>query len=194
LFGLKGSWDYDEEAAYQFGSFASGSIRAWMADSSTGFREAGWRWKPRFAVRTDAGSGDQNPRSSNLQTFNPLFPILRFSPGQEGAIAPADLLDVRPEVDLQSQRSVQVTFNSDFLWRESLADGIYLPGPVLAVPSGNSKARYIGDENGVEIDWAVARHVSYSIYYSNLMGGPFVKQSNLAHDVSYVATWIQFTL
>jgi hypothetical protein len=188
LFGQRGQWDYDDEAAYQFGSFGTGAIRAWTADTNTGYRVQGWKWKPHFTLRTDAASGEKNPRSRNLGTFNPLFPILRFSPGQEGTIAPANLLDVHPMVDLNLQRSVQVTFDSDFLWRESLYDGIYLPGPSLVVSGLNSRARYIGDKNGVELDWAVTQHVSLSVYYSNLLGGPFVKQSNLAHDVIYVAT------
>jgi len=194
LFGQKGQWDYDEEAAYQFGSFGSGHIRAWTADTNTGYRWAGWNWKPHFDLRTDAASGDKNPKSPNLETFNPLFPILRYSPGQEGTIAPANLVDVHPEVDLHPRRSLQVTFDSDFLWRESLYDGLYLPGPVLVVSGLKSHARYIGDKNGVEIDWFINPHVSYSIYYSNLLGGPFLRQSNLAHDVNYVATWIQLTL
>jgi Alginate export len=194
LFGERGQWDYDNEAAYQFGSFGAGAIRAWTADTNTGYRVRGWKWKPHFTLRTDAASGDKNPKSMNLETFNPLFPILRFSPGQEGTIAPANLLDVHPMVDLNLQRNVQVTFDSDFLWRESLYDGIYLPGPSLVVSGLNNRARYIGDKNGVEIDWSITHHVSYSIYYSNLQGGPFVRQSHLARDVNYVATWIVLTL
>jgi hypothetical protein len=194
LFGQRGRWDYDEEAAYQFGSFGSGNIRAWTADTNTGYRLTGWKWKPRFVLRTDAASGDKNPKNLNLETFNPLFPILRYSPGQEGTIAPANLLDAHPEVDLHPRGNLQVTLDSDFLWRESLYDGIYIPGPVLVVSGLNSRARYIGDKNGVEIDWLINPHVSYSVYYSNLLGGPFLRQSSLAHDVSYVASWIKLTV
>jgi len=194
LFGQRGHWDYDKEAAYQFGSFGSGNIRAWTADTNTGYQLAGWRWKPRFVLRTDAASGNKNGKSLNLETFNPLFPILRYSPGQEGTIMPANLLDVHPQVELHPRGNVQVTFDSDFLWRESLYDGIYIPGPVLLISGLNSRARYIGDKNGVEIDWLINPHVSYSVYYSNLLGGPFVSQSNLAHAVNYVATWIKLTL
>jgi len=87
-----------------------------------------------------------------------------------------------------------VTFDSDFLWRESLYDGIYLPGPVLVVSGLNSHARYIGDKNGVEIDCFINHHISYSIYCSNLLDGPFLRQSNLAHVANYIASWIQLNL
>ena len=194
VFGRRGQWDYDEEAAYQFGSLGRGNIRAWMADTNTGYREPGWRWKPRFGLRTDATSGDKNPKSLNLETFNPLFPILRFSPGQEGTIAPANLLDAHPEVDLHPRSNILVTFDSDLLWRQSLYDGLYLPGPVLVFSGLNSHARYVGDKNGLEIDCFFNHHISYSIYYSSLLGGPFLRQSNLAHVVNYIASWIQFNL
>jgi len=118
----------------------------------------------------------------------------RFFPGQEGTIAPANSLNAHPEVDLHLRSNVQVTFDSDFLWRESLYDGIYLPGPVLVVSGLNSHARYIGDKNGVGIDCFFNHHISYSIYHLNLLDGSFLRQSNLADVGNYIASWIQLNL
>ena len=65
---------YDLEAAYQFGSFGQGSIRAWTLASEAGYMMPKVISKPRVGFRADASSGDKNPKSPNLQTFNPLFP------------------------------------------------------------------------------------------------------------------------
>ncbi|MGA2577461.1 MAG: alginate export family protein [Bryobacteraceae bacterium] len=58
LFRQIGQWDYDEDTAYRFGSPGSGNIRA-EGDTNMGNRLAGWNWKPRFVLRSDAASGDK---------------------------------------------------------------------------------------------------------------------------------------
>jgi hypothetical protein len=67
-------WDCDYEGMWQFGSFGSDRIRAWTFASDTGYSFPITPLKPRLSMKSDISSGD-DPRTSTLGTFNPLFPI-----------------------------------------------------------------------------------------------------------------------
>src|ERR1700675_2725325 len=51
-------WDFDCEALWQFGTFASNNIEAWTVASETGYRFTTVRLKPRFSSKADISSGD----------------------------------------------------------------------------------------------------------------------------------------
>ena len=63
--------DYNWEANYQWGSFGSDSIRA---STETGFTFDRLHFHPRPPLRADVYSGDGNPATRSLGTFNTLFP------------------------------------------------------------------------------------------------------------------------
>lgn len=66
--------DYNWEANYQFGSFGDDSIRAWSLSTETGYTLDQVKFRPRPMLRADVYSGDGNPTSKTLGTFNSLFP------------------------------------------------------------------------------------------------------------------------
>jgi hypothetical protein len=72
--------DYNWEGNYQWGSFGSASIRAWSVSTETGFTFDRLRFHPRPLLRADVYSGDSNPASQPLGTFNALFRVARTLP------------------------------------------------------------------------------------------------------------------
>jgi hypothetical protein len=96
---LKPGWDFDYEGLWQFGTFGSANISAWTVASETGYRFPNVPLKPRFSVKADVSSGD-DPRTTTLGTFNPLFPkgnyfgvLAAAGPG------PINFIDIHPRAE-----------------------------------------------------------------------------------------------
>jgi hypothetical protein len=72
----------------------------WRIQAGTVSAELGHTWKksrlsPNLMLRTEYISGDKDSASSNLQTFNPLFPKGAYF-GQVAQIGPANLVGLHP--------------------------------------------------------------------------------------------------
>src|SRR5258708_88103 len=116
LWGQSSGWDYNFEAVYQLGTFGSGDIHAWTVASDSGYTFSKTRWRPRLSLKADVASGDRDPKQSNLQTFDPLFPRGAYF-SESALIGPANFFDLHPGLDLQVTKSVTVTVDWDFFWR-----------------------------------------------------------------------------
>jgi len=190
LFGKHGSLDWNFEFVGQFGSFGDDGILACRAASDTGWTFAGASAKPRVFLHADIASGDHG--DSNLGTFNPLFPRGAYF-NEASLIGPQNIMDLQPGVELALTRSLKLTAGSDFVWRESVEDGVYGVPLNLQVPPGGSQARYVGTFPTVSVSWQVARHVNVTFNYVAYLLGDFVKESVPGQrDGSYVSAVATF--
>lgn len=174
LFGRHGGLDWNFEFVGQFGSFGSDGILAWTAASDTGWTFPNAPAKPRAFLRADIASGDHG--GSNLGTFNPLFPRGAYF-NEAALIGPHNIMDLQPGVDFALTKSVKLTTSCDFVWRESLDDGVYGVALNLQVPPGASRARYVGTFPSASLAWQVGRHLNLTLNYVAYLLGDFVKQS-----------------
>ncbi|WP_243373787.1 alginate export family protein [Geotalea sp. SG265] len=191
LWRTKKPLDYNFEFLYQWGSFGSGDIRAWTAASDTGYTTHSLPLSPRFGLRADIASGDEDPESTDLQTFNPLFPKGAYF-SENGLIGPANFINVNPSVQLHFDKEVTATVNWDFFWRESMHDGIYNNAVTLVRSGKNSHARYIGSQPQAQLEWNLDRHMTLVVIYAHFLAGPFLRESGPGKDVDYVTTWITY--
>lgn len=188
LWRAKRTLDYNFEFLYQWGSFGSGEIRAWTAASDTGYRLEQVPLSPRFGMKADIASGDDDPDDQDLQTFNPLFPKGAYF-SENGLIGPANFINVNPSVELHAGRGVTVIANWDFFWRQSTHDGIYNNAVVLVRSGRDSRARYIGSQPQMQVEWDVDRHLTLVAIYAHFLAGPFLRTSGAGKDVNYVTLW-----
>ncbi len=165
IWGRKLGWDYNLEFVYQFGTFASGDIRAWTAASDVGYTFETAPFKPRLALKANVTSGDDNPNNSGLQTFNPLFPLTR---------------------------NVKLTIDWDFFWRENTHDAIYGPAVNVLQSGKTNDARYVGNQAQVMVEWKIDRHITLTADYAHFFAGDFLKQTTPGEDVDYFSAWITF--
>ena len=191
LSGRKAGWDYNLEFVYQFGSFGSGDIEAWTAASDVGFTFGSATFQPRLGFKADVTSGDNNPHSTDLQTFNALFPRGAHF-GEPALIGPANHIDVHPQLDLALARDVTLTLDWDCFWRESTHDGIYGPAVNLIQSGRTSDARYVGHQAEAMLEWRVDRHLSLTADYARFFAGTFLKETTPGKDVDYVSVWMTF--
>jgi hypothetical protein len=191
--GKPGSFDYNIELVYQFGSFGAGAINAWMVASEIGYTLRSAALSPRFGLQWNATSGDENPFDRDLQTFNPLFPQASYFTDAR-LIGPLNHIDVHPVVELQPAEDVVVELHHDAFWRESLADGLYRTSRALIVAGEGNPSRYVGSEVALRARWQPDRHTIIIVAYSHFFGGPFLRSAGLERDVDFFAAWISYRM
>jgi hypothetical protein len=169
--------DYNWEPNYQWGSFGNASIRAWSVSTETGFTFDRLRFHPRPLLRADWYSGDGNPASQPLGTFNPLFPRgAYFTPKAVPFLGPQNLADLHPVLQFQLKPNVTGAFAWNWYWRESTHDGIYAFGSGVLIDSAlASHARYLGTQGDLEIRWAPMPHTIIAFNVAGFKPGPFFK-------------------
>ena len=190
LFGKHNALDWNFEFVGQFGSFGNDGILAWTAASDTGWTFAAAPAKPHVFLHADIASGDHG--GSNLGTFNPLFPKGAYF-NEASLIGPQNLMDLQPGVEFALTKSVKLTTSCDFVWRESLDDGVYGTALNLQVPPGASRERFVGTFPALTLSWQAQRHLNFTVNYVAYLFGDFVTQSQPAQNngnyVSAVATF-----
>lgn len=143
LWKYGGSFIYNFEGAYQFGSFNGGNISAWTASADIGYLFEKLKFRPSINLKNDYISGDRHAGDGKLQTFNPLYPkggYFGFNP----QIGPVNLIDLHPYISLTLLPNLVWQGDVVFNWRYSVQDGIYRPSGSLNLKGASSDKRYIG--------------------------------------------------
>jgi hypothetical protein len=169
-FGKADGWDWDSEAAGQFGSFGNQNIRAWTVASNTGYSLSGLPWSPRLGVKANIASGDGDPQDGHLGTFNALFPRLGYF-SEAALIAPSNFFDVQPSITLQPCKNLSINIGWDALWRETTADAIYIGAGSPVKGTAGKGGRYIGNQVSLDVDWQIDRHLEAKATYVHFESG-----------------------
>ena len=189
LFGKTEHWDYNDEFSFQFGSFRTDAIRAWAVTTEHGYRMESTRLKPRFGLRALALSGDRNPSGHTLGTFNSIYEKGPYFSYAE-LFARRNLVALQPSATLEMPKSVSLTFNPAFYWRESTSDGLYDVGNSVIVSGLKSNARYIASQASLQLKWQMNRNLTWFTEYAHFFPGEFIKQSTVGHNINYWTAWL----
>jgi hypothetical protein len=191
LWGDARGWDWNWEAAYQFGSFGDGDISAWTLASDTGFTFAEAPLRPRLGLRANVASGDYYPNDSNLQTFNPLFPRGNYF-SQAAVLGPRNFFNVNPHLILRISDEFSISTDVNFYWRLEKNDGVYSPsGQVIREPDG-SDARYVATGISIAAAWAPTINLDFTAIYTRLEPGAFIRQTGESKSVDFIELTARF--
>ena len=188
LWGTTEHWDYNDELTFQWGWFGSGDIRAWAASTEHGYRIQRAPLSPRFGLRAVAFSGDQNPSSHNVGTFNSIYEKGPYFSYAE-LFARRNLVALQPSVDLKLRKFVFLKFNPAFFWRESTSDGLYNIGGSVIVSGLHNNARYIATQTSAQLQWKMTRNLTWFTEYGHFFPGEFLKQSTPGKNINYWTGW-----
>lgn len=189
--GKTGAFDFNYEIVGQFGSFAAAPVKAWAIITDSGYSLPKVLFKPRFAMRFDATSGDKNPCDARLQTFNPLFASPTAYSGLVSLIAPSNSTALIPSAELNLSPRVVVKFDNAIFWRTSSRDALY--GASGIVRGGSvSAARFVGFQPSAQIVWRINRYLSATTVYTHFFSGRFLFGSPPAEDVDYLTSYLTF--
>lgn len=160
LFGDSGGFDWDIEGVVQFGSFGNADIAAWTIASDIGFTFTDLPLTPRLGLKADSASGDANAADATLGTFNALYPKFPYF-SEANLIAPANVIDLHPSVDLTLSPNLSVQLGWNGLWRQTTQDAIYMP-PLTPIAGSIGGERFIGHQAIVGARWSVTDRVTIS--------------------------------
>jgi Alginate export len=191
LWGEKQAWDYNCELVYQLGKFGRGNILAWTVGSDIGYTFRSAQFRPRLGLKADIASGDRNRSDRNLQTFNALFPRGQYF-GDAGLIGLANLMDVHPSADIHITDRMAVKGDWAFFWRESKRDGIYGNGIDLLRSGQTSRARYIGSQPSLLLEWKANRHVTFETSWTYFFAGQFLKETMPGRNLDYITARVTY--
>ncbi|WP_425905698.1 alginate export family protein [Nitrobacter sp. TKz-YC02] len=188
LFGKANDFDWNLEGAYQFGTFGQDNISAWTVSADLGYTVRNLPFSPRFGLNADVISGDQNLKGGTLGTFNPLFPKLPYF-SEANLAAPANLIDIQPNVTLALSKDVSLNAGWNPLWKETEADAFY-GGPAVAPIKGTAggKGRYIGQQVSTTIEWKPAKHLSFGGTFVNYTPGRRIRDAG-GTSGSFAVAW-----
>jgi hypothetical protein len=193
---VSGEWagaDYDFELDYQLGTFGEGRIAAWMIASDTGFTAEPLPTRPRIGLRVNITSGDRDPDDPDLETFNPFFPDGSYF-GEASLIGPLNHIDLHPVLDLRPTDSMIVTLEWDFFWRERSTDAVYRASTTPVVRGDASRARYVGSQGAVKVEWEIDPLFSLAAAYVHFFAGRFLSESGHGRDIDFIASWLTWRI
>ena len=189
--GTREKFDYVYEYLAQWGTFREAiPIRAWAFTTDSGYTMPGWRFYPRFGLRVNGTSGD---KGGSLGTFNPMFPDHAYS-GRIALVGPSNNIDVTPNVRLALTSRIYFLPDVAFFWRTSTQDGIYgIVSPYLAIPTGQTRQRFIGSHISLPTQFIINRHLTYTVGFTQFFKGAFIRNLNPpGHSVTFLTTFLTY--
>jgi len=198
-FGRNGPYDYEAEAAKQFGNHNGLDVDAYMWTVVGGYTLADAPFTPRFALDVDYASGDSNANDGDYGTFNQLFPLGHAYFGYLDLIGRQNIIQVMPSVTMKTTSTTTLRASwSDF---ELAKQGDFLYNASGAIASGQSAATLnTGDDVGHEVDltlgWKptfMAPHGEFLFGYSWFNPGSFVEGWGNGQDANLMYAQYTFT-
>ncbi|MEM8771495.1 MAG: alginate export family protein [Pseudomonadota bacterium] len=183
--GAASGWDWDWEAAYQFGDFGDADIRAWTFATETGYVLEDVRFSPRLAIGTSLISGDDDPADMRLGSFDGLYPNGAYF-SQAGLIGPRNLIHVQPQARFELTEKVGMILYGNAFWRFDEGDGVYAPSGRLIRESDGAEAREIGQSAAITLDWTPNQHTTFEFEYVHFFAGDFFSETGAAEDVDFI--------
>lgn len=188
--GKKQSVDWDIEAMKQTGQIGGENIEAWGFGSLTGYTLTSIPWLPRLGIQVDAASGNKNPNSHQLNTFNPLFPN-GYYVTLAGYTGYVNFIHVKPSVTVHPTHSLQLLTAIGMQWRETTADAVYLQPNIPVNGTAGRPGRYTGTYGQFRADWVLTHHISFALEAVHFAIADAIRNAG-GHDSNYVGVEFKY--
>jgi hypothetical protein len=188
------AWDYDVEAAYQFGEVGSADVQAYMLGSEVGFKLAEAPTPARLFVGLDVASGDDSA-GGDVETFNQLFPLGHAYLGFIDAIGRQNIIDVSLGISVSPIEKLTVILAGHQFWRHDTSDAVYNASGGVLRAGGLSNEREVGTEIDLLIKYAFDSHLMLIGGYSHFFAGDFIDEATPAasDDIDFFYFSAQYT-
>lgn len=193
--GAAKDFDWTTEAAYQFGSFSTDDISAYMVALEGGYTLNKVWAKPRVGLGFDIASGDKDPADDKKQTFNQLFPLAHPYFGWADQVARQNIKTVTLMLTAKPHKRIVTKVQGLNFLLDQKRDALYNAAGVatrrdVAGLAGNK----VGTEFDAEITFNLNVHTSVMVGYTRFMPGDFIKKTGLAetHNLFYVMVPVKF--
>ena len=204
--------DYEVEAGYQYGRYRpvlggeEGRIHASMATVESGYRFKKVKFAPRISGSFDYASGDRDQEDTQLNTFDPLYPLAWSFFGFHAAFERKNLMiyGTKLELNLRKDTFFKMTYWPG-IYRANENDGAYDSfGNIVRRPEpqsigGNTPdldvaSKHIGQQMDVGVAYIPNRHFLFYGTFLHFWPGDSIAQTQTApkRPMNGVMTLVQF--
>ena len=185
------AWDYDLEAAYQFGSVGDGDVSAWMSGAELGYRLSEEGWKPRAMLGVDTGSGDSED-GGDVGTFNQLYPLGHAYLGYIDTIGRQNIL--APYLGIMATPGKwKLSLAAHSFHANDTADALYNAGGGVYRAGGSYTSKHVGYEVDLRGTYSFSRQFTGLIGYSHFFAGDAIEESGPSDDIDFLYLGLQYT-
>ncbi|MFQ5928405.1 MAG: alginate export family protein [Acidobacteriota bacterium] len=186
-------WDFDLEAAYQFGHKGSRDIEAFMVASQLGYALSAVKIRPRLYLGFDFASGDEDPFDNTVQTFDQLFPLGHAYFGFIDAVGRKNIVDLSQGVSFQPMRRMSIRIDGHFFWRAEDRDALYNAGSGILREGAPGSSKRVGSEIDLTWRYSIDRHTLIFLGFSHFFAGDFIRETGPDKDIDFGYMTLQYT-
>jgi hypothetical protein len=177
-----GSWNWDVEAAWQFGEDNFGSaafrdVQAGMAGALGGYTWESLPWKPGVGGIFYWGSGDNDPTTGDIHTFFTMYPLGHAYWGQIDNFSGENLLDYGAQFSLKPHNKLNVVTQWHYFELPQPSDRIY---NIVGTALPGSGDAHVGSELDVVATWTASPSFNVQLGWLYFFYGDAVNDGTLA--------------
>ncbi len=195
FWGTTAGFDYEAEAAGQWGDWAGDTVCAWAVALDGGYTFEATA-KPRIGAGFDWATGDRNPTDGKVETFDQLFPLghkyfgYLDLVGRQNIIGPNVSVSAWPVPD-----KVQAAAAWHYFWLADESDALYNAAGSSTrrdVTAGSGKD--VGNELDLTVTWKIDVHSSLLVGWSHFWDAGFIQETGPGEnaDLFYVQYAFKF--
>ncbi len=178
-------WDYELEAAQQFGEFRGKDVQATMAVGILGYTLS-HPWKPRAAFEFDYGSGDTDGSDNKMTTFDNLYPTNHLFYGYIDFASLQNINNYHYQLSAKPTKKSRVQVGMHHLFLDTYKDSYYTVARAVARTASGPVSTHLGDELDLTFDYKFNDIIATQLGYSHFMSGKYLKQTGAHDDANFV--------
>ena len=181
---LVGTWTWDAEGAFQFGEDNFGSaayrdVQAGMVGALGGYTFENVTWKPSLGSIFYWGSGDNDPTTGTISTFNTLYPLGHAYWGQIDNLAGQNLLDYGVQAGLKPHEKFTLVSQWHYFDQATASPVLYNVVGAALPGSGSSN---LGNELDIVGTWTYSKAFNLQAGYFWFFYGDAINKGPLARS------------
>jgi len=187
-------FDYELEAAYQWGEMGSLDISAMMVVAILGYT-FDHEWSPRIAFEMDYASGDADKTDGERNTFDNLYPTNHGLYGYMDRVSLQNLNLYSLQASVKPSKKLKLQSNLHFIFLDTPNDYLYDSGAKkIRSTTGSAFSTHVGNEIDLAANYTLNKHVDFLVGYSHFFAGEMLDDSGADDDgdFAYVQSTLKF--
>ena len=181
------NWDYTLETAFQFGEVKDKDLKAFGGHIDVGYNFVSTPWKPRVGVEFNYGTGDSNPKDSDIGTFQNLFPTNHKFYGYMDVFSLQNMQNVAINLSASPTDKLKLQVDAHAFWIADTNDSWYRANGVAAVrPITPGASTYAGSELDFTATYKASKWLSFQAGYSHFFAGDYLSDTGAKSDADFV--------
>ncbi len=173
FWGAHNGWDYDIEAAGQWGQWASDSVQAAFFEADIGY-QFDYPWSPRVGAGFGWASGDDDPYDRHVGTWDQLFTYNHVCISLQDLVGRQNITRAYLMMEAWPTPRIKTSIVHQLYWLNQDTDHYYDGGgnPVLRDRFGHSGAQ-LGQALELQLEYQLTAHTRLLAAYSHFWAGGF---------------------